>query len=368
MNFDIYLIRRNKENIRLINILTSHSKLVIILTNSDDDKVIEEIVSYGATDYIVTSNRNDKIDINVIKRIMKNSTFKVMVVDDSELVLKKLSYVLDSQNLKNIGFLDGEEAWSYLNNPDSDKIDLVIVDYKMPKMNGYELTLKIRSKFNIEHLPILILSAVDNPNTISKFLRAGANDYIPKPFVHEEFIARVSNTLSMLSLFNEVKNMANTDYLTGLNNRIYFYSTVPKILIRSKRNKEPLSIVMIDIDNFKLLNDKYGHSVGDKALKQVSIILKESVRESDECIRFGGEEFLIVLPNCPHYKAMEVMQKATKNISSSILTVDDKIALNITISSGVTSHIDELDKMIACADAYMYKAKEKGKNLVYSGE
>jgi len=276
--------------------------------------------------------------------------------------------LLDSQNINHIQCHDGAEAWKYLQDPTSKKIDLVVSDYEMPQMNGYDLVKKIRSKYSFDELPVLILSGTENTYMICRFLKAGANDYIPKPFINEEFIGRVSNALTVVDMFNEIKNMAMTDQLTGLHNRMYFYDAGVKIYEGAKRANNPIAIAMIDIDNFKSINDTYGHEVGDQALKHVSKTIKKSLRRSDVFVRFGGEEFVILLPNTPHDQAMKVTKKVCSLVEKEHLTLDDGTTLTITISIGVTSEVVDIDKMLEKADHYMYTAKQNGKNRVYSEE
>ncbi len=367
--YNVYIIRHNSKNSELINKLTDDEKIVIVLTSKDDDKTREEILKYSATDYIlINSNSKGNVVLNTLQRVIENKNFNIMLVDDSKIIIHTLSILLDAQNLNYITFTDGEKAWSYLEDTKSKKVDLIISDYEMPNMNGYELLKRVRAKFQMEDLPMLILSGTENTNMIAKFLKAGANDYIPKPFFNEEFIARVSNTLKTLTMFRKIKNMATTDFLTGLHNRSYFYEAGTTILKLSRRNKQGMSITMIDIDNFKKFNDTYGHEVGDRALKHVANILNESIRESDICVRFGGEEFVILLTNCTHEKAMEVMHSICKKVAETELIIDIKLKLTVTISAGVTSKIDELDNMLKTADDYMYKAKQNGKNQAYSEE
>jgi len=367
--YGVYIIRHNSKNKKLINYLIDEEKIVIVLTARDDEKTRKEILAYCATDYIVTnSSSNSDMVVNTIQRIKENTNLTVMIVDDSSLILNTLAILLETQNLNFIKFVDGEKAWNYLNNSKSNKIDLIISDYEMPNMNGYELVKKVRTKFNIEELPVLILSGTENTDMIARFLKAGANDYIPKPFINEEFLARVSNTLDIVRMFKKIKNMATTDFLTGLHNRIFFYETGLQVLKLTKRHKDPMSISMIDIDNFKKFNDTYGHEVGDRALKHVAKTLSDSVRESDICVRFGGEEFVVLLPNCANKQAMRIMQNVCKKIEESKLIIDDNLELTVTISAGVTSVIDDLDNMLNKADTFMYKAKENGKNQAYSDE
>ena len=202
--YDVFFIRYSAKTKSLIDKLSDDDEKVIILTNKYDENTRNEILSLGVSDYIITDN-NSKGDIalSIIKRLFNNGNLTVMIVDDSSLILNTLSILLDTQNLNYVRCKNGQEAWSHLSNPESKSIDLVISDYEMPNMDGYELTKRIRSKYKKDELPILMLSGTEESSMIAKFLKAGVNDYIPKPFINEEFINRVSNTLTLLELLRK---------------------------------------------------------------------------------------------------------------------------------------------------------------------
>lgn len=369
--YDLYFIRINTQNKKIIDTLTDKEQFVILLTDKekDDEKTRKLINSSGASDYIITNSASKgDVALRIANRIINNAKLTIMIVDDSPVILSTLSMILESQNLNYIKCSNGQEAWNYINNPITTNIDLIITDYEMPVMNGYEFTKLVRTKFPMEELPILILSGTQNTIMIARFLKVGANDYIPKPFINEEFIARISNSLNILDMFKKIRNMAMTDHLTGLHNRAYFYQAGEQLLAISKRSSISVSLCMIDIDNFKSINDTYGHNVGDRALKHITNTLKKGIRESDILVRFGGEEFIILLPNCKQDKALEIMQMLTKLVANTIFYLDNGEKLTITISSGLTSNMTSLDSMVHQADKYMYEAKRNGKNQVYTKE
>ena len=203
--YDLYFIRLNSITTPLIDKLSDDDKIIIVLTNKYDDKTRSLILSLGVSDYIITDNNSHgNIALNIVNRLINNSKLTVMLVDDSSLILNTLCIMLDTQNLNYVRCKNGQEAWDYLNNPNSKTIDLVISDYEMPKMSGYELTKRIRTKYPKEILPILILSGTEENSMIAKFLKVGVNDYIPKPFINEEFINRVANTLTTLELHRKL--------------------------------------------------------------------------------------------------------------------------------------------------------------------
>ena len=365
-SYDIYFIRINHKNEEIIDKLTDNDKLVVLLTDDDNDYTRDIIHKSGASDYILT-NKSSKgnVALRIANRLINNSEITVMIIDDSPVILCTLSILLETQNLNYIKCVDGQEAWNYLNNPITPNVDLIITDYEMPKMDGYEFTKLVRTRFPMEELPILILSGTQDTLMIAKFLKVGANDYIPKPFSNEEFIARLSNTLNILDMFKKIRNMAMTDHLTGLHNRSYFYQAGEQLLSVSKRSSSPITLCMIDIDNFKSINDSFGHGIGDKALKHVSNTIKKTIRASDILVRFGGEEFIVLLSNCGSTQAYQVANNIVKAISNSIFYLDDDNKLQITISAGLSKESTSLETMVLEADKSMYKAKENGKNQVF---
>lgn len=363
----LYYIRLDEKNDKIIKRLINNDKIVILLTNNEDKETRDIIKQYSANDYIIlNSSSNGAVALRIANRLINNKKLTVMIVDDSPSMLKILELTLQSQNLSYVTCRSSKEAWDYINNPITTNVDLIVTDYEMPDMNGYEFTKLIRTKYPIEQLPVLVLSATEDTYMISRLLKVGANDYIPKPFTSEEFIARISNSLTILDMFKKIRDMAMTDHLTGLHNRAYFYQAGEQLLALSRRTSAPLALCMIDIDNFKSLNDTYGHDVGDKALIHVANTIKKTLRKSDILVRFGGEEFIVILSNCKNAQACETMHKITETVAASKFYIDSGEKLKITISSGVNTKLDNLDAMVTNADAYMYKAKRNGKNQVYS--
>jgi len=368
-DYELYIVRLDTKSDEIIKELVAAKKLVIIITNNDSKEARDRILAYHATDYIVVNSPSSiEFICKIVHRLSENKDKFILIVDDSKMIQNQIESLLTMQNLDSIIFNNGQEAWEYLSNPKSRAVNLVVSDYEMPVMNGYELVKNIRTQHSLEELPVLILSGTEDTYMISRFLKAGANDYIPKPFINEEFLARTFNALSVAGMFQKIKSMAMNDQLTGLNNRAFFYESGVKILDIARRSQQPVAIAMIDIDNFKSINDTYGHEVGDQALIHVAHTMRDALRKSDLLVRFGGEEFVILLPNCPHNEAVKLMQKVCDKVANSPLKISEETTLNITVSIGVTSIVAEVDSMIEKADKYMYVAKKSGKNRVYSEE
>ena len=350
-----------------LKLLLQTVRLVIVVVQDDTDEVLQTLSGKPIADYVSQSNPSCYVRLHsIVTKLQQNAKKKLVVVDDSQLSLTQIGSILDTQNLKYITFDDATKALTYISGQNN-HVDLVITDYMMPQMDGFEFTKAVREHYTIEKLPILVLSGTQNKIMIAKFLRAGANDYISKPFIEEEFVGRVINSLKISEMFAKVQESAMKDYLTGLYNRTYFYSVADKMLESAKRNESAISICLADIDNFKKINDTYGHDVGDLALQHVANSIQKVLRRSDMLVRFGGEEFVILLSNCPVKEGYRIAQNICQFVEKHPLQLP-KRKLKITLSIGVTGKMDSLDGMIKNADEYMYTAKQSGKNQAYTEE
>ena len=368
LEYDFYAIRYDEATDALITQLCDAEKFIVLITAEDTENVRNKILSYGVTDYITSrAIYSAPYVAKIAKKLLENSKRNILLVDDSSITLMQTSLLLATQNLHSVQCTGAKEALAFLNDPDSPKVDLLITDYEMPIMNGYYFTKEVRENFSVEELPILVFSGTKDKYMISRFLKLGVNDFISKPFINEEFLGRIANTLLLSDMFQKVKYMAMTDQLTGANNRTYFYETGVKILDITKRSGRPISLAMIDIDHFKKVNDTYGHDVGDQALIHIAKIIQKSIRRSDVFVRFGGEEFVILFPNCSVKNAVNTMETLCKSISQSPLLILEDINLALTVSIGVSSEPKDIDKMLKKADALMYKAKSEGRDRVCFG-
>ena len=365
--YDFYAVRFDKDTEALISELSEKDKFVVLITTEDTNDMRNKILSYSITDYVISSGVHAAPFIaKTALRLLENSKRNILLVDDSKVILRQTSLLLATQNLHTVQCTSAKEALAYINNQESQKIDLIITDYEMPIMNGYYFIKEVREKLSFEELPVLVLSGTQDKYMISRFLKIGVNDFVSKPFINEEYLGRVANTLLLSDMFKKVRSMAMTDQLTGANNRTYFNETGVKLLDIAKRSGKPISLAMIDIDNFKRVNDSYGHDVGDQALIHVANICQNNIRASDIFVRFGGEEFIVLLPNCSAEDATQTMEKVRKAIAEFSLRAMKDIDLSITVSIGVTSESDTIDNMLKKADAFMYEAKQTGKNKVCS--
>lgn len=250
--------------------------------------------------------------------------------------------------------------------------DLVITDVLLKgQQSGLALISHIRGLTNEKSLtPVLALTGFDQASRRIELFRAGTNDYIVKPFIREELVVRVTNLISNKLLMDEVNRqqkllheMAITDQLTGCHNRHGFVEISEKYLADARRRKEEVSLLMLDLDFFKDINDTWGHDRGDLVLRDVGRALRDSCRGGDIVSRMGGEEFVVFLSNCSKHDAMAMGQRIRKTIEN--LRPGD---LDITTSVGVTTipaeHAIDIDDALAIADKAVYRAKKRGRNCV----
>jgi two-component system cell cycle response regulator len=259
--------------------------------------------------------------------------------------------------------------------------DLVILDVMMPEMDGMDACRLIKEDEKTRDIPIIFLSARDETEMKVSGLTLGANDYISKPFKAEELLARVRVAIRLKRERDKLRTSAEeatiraevaqeramTDALTGLLNRYGLQHVLAREHAETRRYNRPLSCLMIDLDNFKTINDTYGHTIGDLALRQVAGILSEAVRGSDTVFRYGGEEFLVLLPETDLEGAAALGEKIRATASSRPFGEGYHV-FNLTLSAGASSLCDNEsgNDMIARADMALYQAKEQGRNRVES--
>ena len=292
---------------------------------------------------------------------MNNKT--ILIVDDTIANLDILMELLDEYDV--IDATNGKDALEILN---TEHIDLILLDIMMPEMDGYEVCRRIKSQDETKHIPIIFITAKADEESISKAYDVGGSDYIRKPFFPKELYARIKKELRLEELISELKYLSFIDPLTQLYNRRFFIDSSKTVLEIAKREETPLSLMMIDIDKFKNVNDTYGHQVGDEVLKLLAKTMKSRQRKSDMSCRYGGEEFVILLPKTSITKAEAVAKELRENVQKSYFEMSAQKKIAVTISIGVsTVNIENeinIEKALKRADDALYEAKESGRNCV----
>ncbi|NIB41840.1 response regulator [Pseudomaricurvus alkylphenolicus] len=338
----------------------------IVLTGSFDEERREKLLSKGIVDYVSKEGRfSYSYAINLVNRLYKNQDIKVLVVDDSETSRNLICDMLERHKYQALAAVDGVDAVRVLlKNPD---VKLLITDYQMPNMDGFELVQNIRVKYEKSDLVIIGLSAEGQGSLSAKFIKNGANDFLPKPFNHEEFYCRVMHNVESLELIEQIRDSINRDNLTGLFNRRYFFDRGEELYRHARESGSPLAAVVLDVDYFKQINDRYGHEVGDAALQQFATLLDDTLGRF-VLARASGQEFFVLLPGLNNEQAISVIDKVrTISTATPIQAGDHRFSL--TFSAGVTNQLcDDLDAQLNLANTYLLRAKDAGRELVIGDE
>lgn len=354
-------------NGEVIDYLNKKNCHVIVLSGNIDKELREKIIQKNIIDYFTKSGVSDINNIiATVKRLQNNQKHKILVVDDSVVFRKNTETMLKNLFYNVISVAHGEEAMGMLET--NKNISLVLTDYNMPVMNGLELTEEIRQQYSKNDLSIIAISSSNDDQTTALFLKNGANDYIKKPFSKEEFTCRINNAIEALENIQTVTNHANRDFLTGLYNRRYFHKAMGSYM-DDENFQEEFAVAMVNIDDFKKINDTYGHETGDKVIIHLSEILRTSTNFRDVVARFEKEEFCIVLKNINRYSARDIFERLRTEVELTSVMSEKNESIKFTISIGAMLHKDEgLEEALNQADMLLYKAKHEGKNqLLFDG-
>lgn len=248
--------------------------------------------------------------------------------------------------------------------------DLILLDVVMPEMDGYEVLEELRENKITQNIPVIFITGLNSPEDEEKGLSLEIADYISKPFVPAIVKLRVQNQVRLINYMRDIERLNRIDSLTGLDNRRSFNERLRIEWGRAIRESTTLSLILLDVDNFKHFNDTYGHLQGDKVLKTVADVFKDRLhRSTDFAARWGGEEFIVLLPNTCLQGAVLVAEQIREEIQKTKIILDDGTVTQVTVSAGVNEitqqkHNNQIDKFISDADMAMYEAKSLGRNRV----
>jgi len=337
---------------------------VIVLTGNYSDDNRNMLLQQGVVDYVIKESRYSyEYTIGLVSRLAKNLAIQVLVVEDSRAQQAYVKMLLEQHMYQVITAKNGVEALEVLaREPD---IRLLITDYNMPEMDGFELTKALRRNYSKTELIIIGLSGDGNNTLSAQFIKNGANDFLRKPFIPEEFHCRITHNIESQEHSLQIQNWAFRDPLTNLYNRRYLFEQGTELHRCMKKQGTPLSVAVIDIDHFKKINDSYGHDVGDKVLTDLAAILSEHFA-AHITVRLGGEEFCIIMPGLNNTEATQLVDQVRRYLmANSIGPVEQP--LSVAISAGVVTEPGEsIEHQINTADKLLYRAKESGRNVVIS--
>jgi diguanylate cyclase (GGDEF)-like protein len=311
----------------------------------------------------------------------------IMIVDDNPTNLGILVDFLTEQNFELHVAEDGESALEML---EYFKPSIILLDIMMPYMDGFETCLHMKSSPDTRNIPVIFMTSLSDTADKVKGFEVGAVDYITKPINHDELLARVNTHISLRKLQvrlqekndqleaeiaerkelqETLERLAITDSLTGVYNRRHFFELAEREILRSTRYKRPLSIIMLDIDHFKRVNDRHGHLVGDQILSNIAGRVRGELRVNDIMGRYGGEEFAVVLPETCSPDIIHVAERLRESIASRPFHTE-KGHVRITISIGLTCLMGErqitVERLLDEADQALYEAKRRGRNRTVS--
>ncbi|MFH1807122.1 MAG: diguanylate cyclase [Pseudomonadota bacterium] len=299
----------------------------------------------------------------------------ILIVEDDPVHTKLLSGLLGRWGYQVHSAANGEDAIRVLEQ--GQPISLAIVDWMMPKMDGLQLCREIRERFNEPYRYLILLTARDQRDDIIQGFDAGADDYLVKPVHHNELSARlraakrlIDTQQKLLDAQEKLREQATHDTLTGIWNRGAIFATLEAELERAVRQQTPCSIVMIDLDHFKNVNDTHGHPIGDQVLVEAARRIRGSLRPYDVLGRYGGEEFLVVAPGCDQRSAGELAERIRSQFCATPIATSGP-TLPLTLSAGVVAleagERVELNRWLATADQALYQAKSNGRNTCAAG-
>jgi two-component system, cell cycle response regulator len=298
---------------------------------------------------------------------------RVLVVDDSPIYQHLIAAHLREWGFDIVAVTDGAKAWEILRRPGSPL--LALLDWVMPGMDGVELCRKLRNQEGREdYVYTVLLTARNSRADLLKAMEAGVDDFLAKPFDELELKARLLVGKRIVALQRELiaareimRTAATYDGLTGLLNRREIVDVLSRELKRGFREKHPVTVILADLDYFKRINDQYGHLVGDEVLKEVARRLMAGIRAYDRVGRYGGEEFLLVLPNCDLISAYTRADQirsliSSKPIQAGTVFVDVTLSMGLALADGPSA--PEQERVLHQADLGLYKAKQNGRNRV----
>ncbi|HPS57049.1 MAG TPA: diguanylate cyclase [Spirochaetota bacterium] len=354
--------------IRSINESEHRTVPVVVFTGNDSLEDRTKMYELGITDYILKTSGADTIKQNLatFRRedtlTLKMRDLSYAVVDDSKIDRKVVERIFSFHDIYNVDYYESGRGLA----ESGKEYDVYLIDFVLQDTSGDKIIMKLRESGS--NSVIIAISGIDNTKTISHVLSIGASDYIVKPFNYDLFIARLKTNIRNYLLFKEVavktralEKMAITDTLTGLFNRGHIYDRLNQEVEKAERYGSKFSLLMLDIDNFKKVNDQHGHQFGDEVLRVVSDVIRLSTRSVDICGRYGGEEFMVIFPEVPLSGTIPVAERIRKGIEAMRFAIDN---VKITVSGGAADYSGSIENLVKKADTLMYRAKESGRNVI----
>lgn len=297
----------------------------------------------------------------------ENEEIRILIVEDNEGIRLPLKEYIELSGFQATASASAEEALDILK---ENSFEVVITDIMLGEMDGLELTDHVKSNLDSD---VIVMTGYSDDYSYEDVINKGASDLVFKPVRYKELLLRLKRVLrerqltqDRIFMLKRVQKLAITDGLTKLYNSRHFYNQLEQELDRSNRYHHPLSMLLLDIDDFKNFNDTYGHLEGDKVLVKIGVTIKSCLRTIDSAYRYGGEEFTILLPETNGGEATKVAERIRVSISECVFQPEADSNISVTVSTGVTEYIlgESRTDFVKRADHAMYTSKNSGKNRV----
>lgn len=351
---------------------------VIVVSGDADERLLREGFTAGVTDYF-----DKALGYRAFAEFLKDFTRRncglvgrILYVEDSPTVAAQTMRLMERHGLQVVHTLAAEDALDILLEnalgKGAGEVDIVVTDFYLKgRLTGGDLLHAIRAKLRLsqQEMPVLVITSTEPGDARqAEVFHAGANDFVSKPIIEEVLLARIRSLLLIKQQFNalklqteEMRLLATTDSLTGVRNKRYLLDHGEQFL--ADRRNQPVSAMLIDIDHFKKINDNYGHITGDRILEALGSLLIGSLREDTLAVRFGGEEFAVLLPRC-HLQDAQCRAEALRAQVESLRPLGHPITISIGLASTASLTNPSLTQLLTLADRALYAAKAHGRNRV----
>jgi diguanylate cyclase (GGDEF)-like protein len=297
---------------------------------------------------------------------------RILVVDDNR---DNIEIIVTRLRFRGYHTIEASDGYKALERVRSDAPDLILLDVMLPDIDGYEICRRIKNDAELPFIPIILVTARDSTQDKVAGLDAGADDYLTKPINFPELEARVRSMLRIKRLQDELEEknrelerLSTRDGLTGLFNHRHIHGLLEEEFERAERSRDRVSVAMFDLDHFKTVNDRFGHQAGDRVLVQLAEILNDTAREIDRLGRYGGEEFIALLPDTDVADAAVFVERVRREVARHRFDIGRGEPLRLTISAGVATYpwqgVDTPETLVRLADAALYAAKAAGRDRV----
>jgi diguanylate cyclase (GGDEF)-like protein len=349
----------------ILDLLAEKDVPTLLFAATLDRKIRERFTTLNLVDYFVKDTK-DTVEqvVKTILRLTDETGPPILIVDDSRTARSSLVSLLRQQSYRLFEAASGEEALDLLAaNPE---IELVVTDYHMPDMNGHELTRRIRAQFAGDRVRVIGISTSSDPFLSASFLKAGASDFIYRPFIAEEVKYRIESNIETLDQIKRLRFLAERDPLTELYNRRAFFERAQRAIETMKARGQEGSVAILDIDHFKKVNDTYGHDTGDVVIKLVAKVIDE-LNGTGEVVtaRFGGEEFVMLWTNLANDAVQAKCEQVREAIARLVIpAAEGTFSITVSIGAAIFRHAEGMDNNLNAADQMLYMAKKQGRNQV----